>query len=431
MPPRRLLERTALGAARPLLVQGETVHSRHQQLTRLMRNVFGDEVADMFAEPAFGPDGAVDWYTRQEGTIERLSEMEGEERAAVIAAWSRTTVLLSDYAMSQKSKVESHQQTIGILVESALLQPSEEHIFAVGGRPMITAWGHAPAAVRAEPEALSRSASQQRGDIGGPIPPTKHAAQPPAAPHVPSSALEEPELVALSRSASEQRGDNGGPIGPTKIAVQLPVAPPLPPDAVEEPKVAAQSGLWLFPGLRWLVLALLIGGLAWAAWGYFKSGRSFSVNEIDERIIDRGGVSASEVSFSLVWQSLNDLDLIVVEPGGEPIFYNKKESVSGGRLDLDSNSQDKFSRQPVENIVWRTGAPKGLYKVYVLHFLEREVGDSDFLVRVRLGGVEKRISGRIGHGNDPRMEIEKVSDPNLSPGKEGRGILFIGAFENP
>ena len=79
---------------------------------------------------------------------------------------------------------------------------------------------------------------------------------------------------------------------------------------------------------------------------------------------------------SLAWDNQNDLDLHVIDPNGEEIFYKHKKAKSGGMLDVDANARQPFTSQPIENIFWPVGvnAPRGLYKVYVKYYAKH----SDF-----------------------------------------------------
>ena len=45
-----------------------------------------------------------------------------------------------------------------------------------------------------------------------------------------------------------------------------------------------------------------------------------------------------KLQVSLSWDQLNDVDLHVIEPNGEHIYYGHRSSVNGGQLDIDSNA---------------------------------------------------------------------------------------------
>ena len=77
-------------------------------------------------------------------------------------------------------------------------------------------------------------------------------------------------------------------------------------------------------------------------------------------------VGSGGVDVSISWDADADLDLFVTEPNGETIFYGNRESLSGGRLDLDSNPTCDLDGLNAEHIFWPShGAPSGSYQARV------------------------------------------------------------------
>ena len=79
-------------------------------------------------------------------------------------------------------------------------------------------------------------------------------------------------------------------------------------------------------------------------------------------------VGTGDVQVSVSWSDSSDVDLHVIDPSGEEIYYGNKSSASGGTLDLDSNaacsrnSDNTFKSN--ENVVWPTGGgATGTYTV--------------------------------------------------------------------
>lgn len=74
-----------------------------------------------------------------------------------------------------------------------------------------------------------------------------------------------------------------------------------------------------------------------------------------------------DVSFRLTWKGRSDLDLHVVDPGGEELYFLSRSSGSGGVLDVDCNgAYDQVCDQPIENVFWPSGSgPRGHYKFWV------------------------------------------------------------------
>jgi len=80
-----------------------------------------------------------------------------------------------------------------------------------------------------------------------------------------------------------------------------------------------------------------------------------------------GAPGAGAVTVRLSWSTIDDLDLHVIEPSGEEIFFGSRISSSGGQLDVDSNAVCSTpTTSPVENVFWpASGAPRGNYSVRV------------------------------------------------------------------
>jgi hypothetical protein len=79
------------------------------------------------------------------------------------------------------------------------------------------------------------------------------------------------------------------------------------------------------------------------------------------------GVGTGALQISVSWDLPSDLDLHVVEPGGEEIYFGNRLSESGGLLDLDSNRNCDIDNVNNENITWpeETPPPPGTYTVRV------------------------------------------------------------------
>ena len=106
--------------------------------------------------------------------------------------------------------------------------------------------------------------------------------------------------------------------------------------------------------------------------------------------------STGDVQVLLRWHNYNDLDLIVVDPFGDEVWFANRQVASGGQLEIDMNAGgNNMSRTPVENIFWPLGtAPLGTYEVFVLFFSNREdVRETPFTVEVRYGGRTQIFSG--------------------------------------
>ena len=72
------------------------------------------------------------------------------------------------------------------------------------------------------------------------------------------------------------------------------------------------------------------------------------------------------LQFALNWDTPTDVDLHVIDPDGDIVFYANPQSASGGQLDLDSNAGCNIDGVQNENVIWNAqSAPAGDYRVAV------------------------------------------------------------------
>lgn len=131
--------------------------------------------------------------------------------------------------------------------------------------------------------------------------------------------------------------------------------------------------------------------------------------EIRQRLLKAGGrFENCSIRASLIWNTYDDLDLHVVTPDGEHIYFREKRASCGGELDVDRNAGGPQTREPVENIRWAKGTARpGRYLVYVQNFAHHERDPADISFKVELDvdgnvqtfeGVAKK--GRTGPSSD-------------------------------
>lgn len=112
-------------------------------------------------------------------------------------------------------------------------------------------------------------------------------------------------------------------------------------------------------------------------------GAAGAVTEVSTDVIE---VGTGQVQVSVSWDAASDVDLHLVEPSGEEIYWADRESATGGQLDLDSNPACDIDNVNNENISWSGSAPRGEYVVRVDYYDGCGVEETDYVVTVRVEG---------------------------------------------
>lgn len=109
-------------------------------------------------------------------------------------------------------------------------------------------------------------------------------------------------------------------------------------------------------------------------------------------------VGSGDIQISASWTDSADVDLHVIDPSGEEIFFGHKTAASGGTLDLDANaacSPNESSPRVFysnENVVWPLGtAPNGTYKVILDYWSDCNVAQTDWVVTIQRQGAQPQI----------------------------------------
>lgn len=131
--------------------------------------------------------------------------------------------------------------------------------------------------------------------------------------------------------------------------------------------------------------------------------------EMRQRVTRAGGrYEGVDIRASLLWNDRNDLDLSMITPRGERIYFNNKRSSCGGWLDVDMNVTGETNK-PVENIQWRTGtAPAGCYRVCVQNYRYHETnrGPIEFRAELEVNGEVRQMQETIS----PKRETGQASE---------------------
>jgi hypothetical protein len=124
-------------------------------------------------------------------------------------------------------------------------------------------------------------------------------------------------------------------------------------------------------------------------------------------------VGTGVIQVSLNFRPSQDVDLHLVEPTGEEIFYGNLNSTAGGELDLDSNPACNLDHINNENITYpdTVSPPPGEYIVRVDYWMSCDGGGADFSVITRVQDEDPKLYS--GH-----FEAWEADGGGLGSGRE-------------
>ena len=156
------------------------------------------------------------------------------------------------------------------------------------------------------------------------------------------------------------------------------------------------------------------------AWSY--SGNV--TDSITERVKRAGGNIDAKLRFSLSWFNYDDLDIHVIEPDGNHIYFSNRCL----KLDVDMNAGGGTSREPVENVALKTPT-NGEYRVYIHQYNKRENVDVGFVVEVANENNITQYSYPRALWDNERVDVGKFVVQNgdiisfeINPQLNGKGI---------
>ncbi len=148
-----------------------------------------------------------------------------------------------------------------------------------------------------------------------------------------------------------------------------------------------------------------------------SSQQSVFSADVSQRLL-AAGAKAGEIEISLIWENLNDLDLHVIDPAGERIYFGDRISGTGGELDIDRNAGcgSDVTSKPIEHVVWsKEFALKGVYSVGVQYFRNCEPAvKTSYRVEVKIGSeIVARQSGVVS-GSGAASDVVPVVEFTFS-----------------
>ena len=115
------------------------------------------------------------------------------------------------------------------------------------------------------------------------------------------------------------------------------------------------------------------------------------------------------ITVSLIWGTIDDLDLSVTTPAGETLNWEEKISTCGGVLQIDANAQ-RVTETPLEHIYWQPGRIKaGKYPVRVQRDASKSASKVEFKVLVIVSGKLTEYSGSFNPGETGAKPVHTIS----------------------
>lgn len=124
-------------------------------------------------------------------------------------------------------------------------------------------------------------------------------------------------------------------------------------------------------------------------------GQGNSIGEVSRSSVSLTEVGSGELQINVSWDTSTDVDLHVVEPGGEEIYFGNRTSSTGGTLDLDSNPACSIDGTNSENITWADPSriPTGEFTVRVNYWQACQNQNANYTVTIRNCGETSTFIG--------------------------------------
>jgi hypothetical protein len=118
-------------------------------------------------------------------------------------------------------------------------------------------------------------------------------------------------------------------------------------------------------------------------------------------------LGSGDVQVTLTWTGDVDVDLHVIDPNGEEIYFGAPTSSSGGQLDVDQIPGEGETGTHVENVFWPTGgAPAGSYQAFVRGLGGYVSTTADYELEIFVEGELVVGDGGVLDGNGTSVPID-------------------------
>ena len=381
----------------PLGTGGQRTIDSAEALTALLARKLTPAHAALFAEPhANSERGEVDWYAEGTGPAEPLSRLSPEQAAPVRAELDRLSDDIRALVARLREAPRESDRFLAEMLDRALVVPDADAIRVRGGRPVLVGWGH-----------------ERIGPAAGPVPVLGRLRQvpgpmtilpPPVLPPAAGPRLW-PWLAALAASLVLLLGAGWLLLHPPAAAA--PAACRLADGDLDA------LGAWREADAQNAALRAQLAALVDDAGRRRLQCRPATPAAVRPRPDDparaqQRGARGGKLQIILAWDDRNDLDLHILCPDNEHLFFRNRRAC-GGVLDIDANSETrKATTTPVENAFWADPGA-GIYKVVVDPFAMREKPTSNFRVTVRQEGHPDRVeegTAVAGQRVAPVLEVQ-------------------------
>ncbi|MEX0282140.1 MAG: hypothetical protein AB3N13_13235 [Arenibacterium sp.] len=401
---------------------GSAAQRSYELVSATVRSRLGEAHAALFAEPVAAPHGdKIDWHASLQGRPQQLSTLENDEAEALRARLSELVEAIRSEAESLGASDTPDDQRLSEALTNALEIPGEEMIWAIREAdgalsPVLVHW----AWVRDEQRAVRGVLSKMVAKPASPALATNLAASAPAGVVAQTPVRGNARwiwwwllllgwlvlaglLAAILYVLIAPCGLSQGRL------IFCPGEPPEIEAALSEAQVAADEVAALEREIALVdrhcqptipVLPQPAPVLPVFPTPAPEDESRLTPEDRDradvERRIDERGATRGALNFSIAWAGPDDVDLHVTCPSGETINYRKTQAC-GGALDLDANARRaRAINDPVENVVFETAAPRGLYKVRVHLYDRRSPGPTPVTLYVlRRDGPSQTYQGRV------------------------------------
>lgn len=121
---------------------GQPVYASALQLRETLRLRKQPAIADCLAIPQLNEAGdRLDWYSPREGKVVSWAAATDAARASALRQLENCLDVVSQISKAAKSSEKSASQFFGALLEKAFRFPDQNHVYLVGGQPVLTFWG--------------------------------------------------------------------------------------------------------------------------------------------------------------------------------------------------------------------------------------------------------------------------------------------------